>query len=61
MRQGSGGEAADRAIKKLIILVELNNVFGGRRIVQEAIPRFSTVGFVRSSAAGRLKAGCGTF
>jgi hypothetical protein len=61
MRQGSGGEPADRSIEKLIILVKLNNVFGGSRVVQQTVPRFPTIGFMRSSAAGRLKAGRGTF
>jgi hypothetical protein len=59
MRQSSGGEPADRPIEKLIILVKLNNVFGGRGIVQEAVPRFPSVGFVRSLAADRFKPGCG--
>jgi hypothetical protein len=33
VRQGSSGEAANRPIKKLLVLIKLNNVFRGRGVV----------------------------
>jgi hypothetical protein len=59
MRQCSGGEAANRPVEKLIVLVKLNNMFGGRSIVQQIPPRFVILRFVATSAADGLKAGHG--
>jgi hypothetical protein len=61
VRQCSGSEAADGPVEKLLILVKLNNMFLGRSIVKEASPRFVTVTYVTTSAAGGLKARRGTF
>jgi hypothetical protein len=57
--QGSSGEAADGPVKKLLVLIKLNNMFGWRSIVQEISPRFVILRFVATSAARRLKAGHG--
>jgi hypothetical protein len=60
MRQGSSREAADGPVKKLLVLIKLNNMFGWRSIVQEIPPRFVTLCFVATSAAGSVKVGHGT-
>jgi hypothetical protein len=38
VRQCSGGEAADSSVKKLLILIELNNMVAGTSVVKETSP-----------------------
>jgi hypothetical protein len=50
--QCSGGEPANRTVQKLLVLVQLDDMFLGRSIMQEISPRFLTFAFVPARAAG---------
>ena len=56
MRQCGGGEAADGSIEKLLILVKLNNMILGPRIVKETPPWFETISLVPLTRADMGKA-----
>jgi hypothetical protein len=55
MRQCRGCESADGPVKKLLVLIKLDNVFFGRSIVEETSPRLVSVRLVSVPAADGLK------
>jgi hypothetical protein len=56
VRQCGSGEAADGSVEKLLILVKLNNMILGPRILKETSPRFETISLVPLPPADMGKA-----